>query len=261
LLVVNGPRANEPLARDIRQSAVETLCQANANLPEALYRGRVAVATDYFAFLDDDDVYLPGALALRLALLESSGADVVVSNGIKANGDVLIQDVTNVAADPLGALLVTNWLTSCGGLYRTHAVPSAYFAKLNKFLEWTRLAFDILVAGQRVAFLDTPTFQLFETAGSASKSPGVESLRSAIAIAEYMRARIPRSYRRLVARKLADAYHSASVHYSEHGEHIEAIRTHTASILHGGLRYCSYTRHMLSRICASNYARLFAPRL
>src|SRR2546425_13312811 len=85
-----------------------------ADVRPVLRAGREMVQTNWFTELDDDDVLLPGALAVRVqALEERPEFDAVVTSGFRrdAAGDALsIDDVRIVEQDPVRALLRHNWL-------------------------------------------------------------------------------------------------------------------------------------------------------
>jgi len=216
-----------------------------ADLPSAIHKGRVAVKTDYFSFLDDDDAYLPDALASRIEALETAGADFAVSNGLDASGKAYISDIRAVETDPLKALIRSNWLASCGGLYRSATISADFFANLTKYLEWTTLAFRLIMAGKKLCFVNHPGFLISDTEGSASKQRSMEAMLSAIAVFEDMFTRVPPNNRSSLAGKGAAVYHSTSHYCLQSGDLGQAWRMHVSSIRMGGWRYLAYTRHLL----------------
>lgn len=259
ILVVNGQRYDPHLLSQLQELPIRIERLSHASLPEAIRFGRLAVRTKFYGFLDDDDIYLPDALAARSEALASCDADFVVSNGFRTDGDPLIRDVHAVATDPLRALLVENWLTSCGGLYRTATVPVRFFENLVKFYEWTVLAFELLMAGKKARFIDQATFQIFDTQDSASKQRSMESTCNAIAVVEDMFGRVPAELRRIVTSKRASIYHDASFNYLESGHLALAWRTHLLCLVRGGWRYASATRDLMRRTCAAWFRRSAAP--
>ena len=85
LIVVNGtgrdPGLVEALTADPR---LRVLCQEEAGIPAALRAGREVLDTPWFADLDDDDLFLPGALALRVDTLERRpDCCAVITNGYR----------------------------------------------------------------------------------------------------------------------------------------------------------------------------------
>ena len=47
------------------------------------------------------------------------------------------------ATDPLRALVIENWLASCGGLFRSDRVSIDYFDGVTRHYEWTFLAYSL----------------------------------------------------------------------------------------------------------------------
>ena len=146
---------------------------AEGSLPAALRHGRSLVDTPFFGFLDDDDEYLPDAIAIRLAAFASDAAiDAVATNGFTNIGGVdrvRHEHPDAAATDPLRALLRENWLASCGGLFRTDRVTVDFFDGVTRHYEWTVLGFK-LAASRRVLYVDKPTFRVYDSPGSLSKS-------------------------------------------------------------------------------------------
>jgi hypothetical protein len=245
IVVVNGPRSDPSLLTELEKLPLQVVRLREADLPSAIHRGRVAVRSDYFSFLDDDDLYLPDALASRIDALETARADFAVSNGLDASGRAYISDIRTVESDPLKALIRSNWLASCGGLYRSATISAEFFTNLTKYLEWTTLAFRLIMAGKKLCFVDHPGFRISDTEGSASKQRSMESMLNAIAVFEDMFARVPRNIRISLAGKGAAVYHSTSHHCLQLGDLGQAWRMHASSIRMGGWRYLAYTRHLL----------------
>ena len=249
IVVVNGSRWDPSLLGELQGLPLQLIRLREANLPAAIHAGRLAVAGGYFSFLDDDDVYLPDALASRLAGLESAHADFAVGNGINASGDVLIPDVRAVERDPLRALLARNWLASCGGLYRSATISGEFFEDLTKYFEWTVLAFRLLMAGKKVCFVDQVTFRISDTESSTSKQRSMESVLNGAAVFEHMFARVPEQIRAGLSLKGASTYHDISSYCLLSGHLADAWRMHVSSLRMGGWRYLSYTRHLVRQTC------------
>jgi len=145
-----------------------------ASLPLAFLKGINSVQTPYFGFLDDDDEYLPRALATRIEALEQHPEwDIVLTNGFKCINGVdspaLIR-LNHVSANPLGELFRENWIGSCTGLLRTTSFPSNFFEKIPYYLEWSYLGFQFAFYGKTIGVINVPTFRINDTPGSASKS-------------------------------------------------------------------------------------------
>ena len=108
LVVVNGDRFDPGLLDTIKSLPyAKTVYLEVGSLPGALRHGRELVEAPFFAFLDDDDEYLPDALAQRVQVMrDEPSVDFVASNGyIHRDGqDRLYIDTPEVIhADPLRA--------------------------------------------------------------------------------------------------------------------------------------------------------------
>lgn len=219
------------------------------NLPKARNFGRRKVETPYFGFLDDDDEYFSGALSARLRpMLADRSVDAVVANGYCITGDrreEVIPDIDAVTADPAGALMESNWLSSCGGLYRTDSIGIDYFDPNIRYLEWTYLAFRLALE-KRLVFVPEATFAVHDTPFSLSKSP---EYKDAIpGVLECMLAMdMPARLRRKVRAKLSEALHNRSNYFLQRGEVGKAWRHHARSLNAPTalLRYGLFTRHLI----------------
>jgi glycosyltransferase involved in cell wall biosynthesis len=174
LVVINGQRFDSTVVEWLSSQPVDTIQIPQQSLPIARLVGRQNVRSDYFCFLDDDDEYLPHGLDVRLNHMKSSpDLALVVTNGLRCEGgsqSPALPDMRDIEMDPLRALFRANWLTSCGALYQSSKIGHSYFEDLPQFLEWTWLAFRLATDGQRLGWIDTPTFRIHDTPGSASKS-------------------------------------------------------------------------------------------
>lgn len=250
LVVANGPRVDEDVLQTVRampRVAVERL--AEGSVARAQLCGRLAVRTPFFSFLDDDDEYLPGAIELRLAALQADSAlDALVTNGYLRGGDAdsRVVDDPMAATDPLRALLRTNWLASCAGLFRAATITPDYFDGQTRFFEWTLLAYRLAVT-RHVRFVDVPTYRIHASARSASKSrPYREALP--VVLRAIARLELPADVRRAVRRKIGRAEHDLAASCLREGEWAQAARHHVRSVLApGGLRFVLYSRKLLHR--------------
>ncbi len=176
-------------------------------------------------------------------------ADVVVGNYYQHcdNADSLRYDrLADVPADPLEALMRFNWLHNGNALFRSKAVGLQYFKDYHAFAEWTLVAYRLAMDHKKVAVLDIPVFRCYgETPGSLSKSDAY--FASYIPLFKRMLAfSPPRHVARMIHRKMGAAYHDASVAAKQNGFYQEAWKHHWQSlIMNGGLRYLSYTRHLI----------------
>jgi len=250
LVVVNGNRFDPLLVEELRhRSDIQVVQIETGSLSEAILTGRNMVETPFFGFLDDDDEYLPRALDIRLdAMRKNPAASIVITNGFHHINDVdhfSMNNLANVEDDPLSALFNENWLASCGGLYRTSHLPSALFEDIARYLEWTWLAFRITSLNKRVVAVDQPTFRIYDTAESESKSD--EYLFSRIAILKRMRSTCNnKQIRKKILSKMAQTWHEISCVNLQSGKLTDAWTAHLWSLgYQSGLKYLTYTRHLL----------------
>jgi glycosyltransferase involved in cell wall biosynthesis len=244
LVVVNGPLSSER-AELVKRPRVSVITVPVASLPLALLEGRKAIESPFFAFLDDDDEYLPGALALKLAAIQKWGADFVVARGYGVDGRLLFPDWASIAENPLRALLRFNWLASCGGLFRTSTIPVDLWDGRTKYLEWTLLAFKLILAGKSMRLIDAPTFRIHDTPDSASKKMNDEVVDTAARVHRYMLRHCPPELRAELRMKEADFLHDVAFRYLRHGSIRAAWRYHLQSLPHGFSRYLFCTRHLI----------------
>lgn len=252
IVVVNGDCADSVTLERVAAMAGVRLLLTEGDLKAAMLRGVSAVTTDGFAFLDDDDEYLPGGLAaLAAALAASPAADLVVSNGYTQTANGLrrqaIADVLAVRANPLDALLRFNWLYNCGSLYRTTSFPEEWFVEAPSpmFFEWTWIAYKSALA-MNISLIDDFTFLYNDTPCSLSKS--IDMIRQEESFIERISLMpLPQHHRRLLQRKRSMALHALSDHFRLHGNAAMAWAYHCRSLVRpGGWRHLPYTRHLLA---------------
>ena len=257
LVVVNGDQFDTQLLKElVRDPRVKVIAQESADLPEAYRLGRRNVATPWFASLDDDDLLLPGALQARVrALVQSGEHDAVVTNGYcrGPDGDALVvSDMSRVAADPLRALIQSNWLLPGAWLCRTDGASERLFEGMPRYLECTYLAVR-LATTRRVLFMNEPTVVWHtDTPDAASRSRSF-MLGEPAALRRILELELPADVRRCFESRLGAAYHSSSVVLLEDGMTIPAWRQHARSVLErGGWRYLSFTRRLIARSIAKS---------
>lgn len=251
LVVVNGARFSPPLVEQLRRTpGVECIYVEQGSMPLALLAGRRLVQSEFFAFLDDDDEYLEGGLAVRREVLRGDGraAFVITAGWLQTPDGQLPQGslmAADIEADPLGSMLRENWVaTSASGLYRTSAVTAEDFAQMPSYLEWTYLGLR-LTARLPFRFLDTPTYRRYDLPGTVSKSRAyhagmVSALKASLQLP------LPEDIRKALRRKLATAHHSLSEMFLNEGNRGAAWRQHLISLTQpGGLQFLGYTRWLL----------------
>lgn len=249
VVVVNGTRFDPASFRQLGEMKdLEVIYREIGGVSGAQKLGRTQVTAPFFAFLDDDDEYLPGGLAARLQpLLESDSIDFVVSNGYDhcAGEDYLrIEDVATVQRDPLRALLSENWLASCGGLFRSDRIPSDYFDGETNYFEWTWLAYRLMTE-RSMRFVDVPTFRVHDSPGSASKS--MEYRLAEVMVLEKIAAlSLPADVLARLRIKRGKALHGLADYFRSRGMSRLAWRYHLASLFNAdGWRYLAYSRKLL----------------
>lgn len=235
IVVANGFLYEAALAEELRRRDDLQFAYIPEGSCSAAHRhGRRLVHTEWFAFLDDDDVYLPGALKLRLAALAGDpGLDLVVTNGYSTSGQRVVQDAALVNRDPFGALLRRNWLASGGALFRSERIGAELFDAEVPYYEWTSLAFRMLTSGKRMRFIDVPTYQLYDSPDSLSKEESEKSLACSLRLIEEMVAAAPPGTMKALRRKRNAAMHALSDYYLRRGElrkawvyHLRSLRGH-----------------------------------
>lgn len=252
VVVFNGPNVSADLFEDIsRMPGVDVKVLSTANLPSALNFGRQCVETDYFCFLDDDDVYLPHALKIRCdALSQNMHIDVVTTNGqVKTAGATatLLPDELAVETAPMEELLRQNWLPSCGGLYRASTVGDKYFRTDTKYFEWTMTAF-LLAFDRKIMYLNNSTFIINETSGSLSAS--IDYLEAYPRILKKMlEFPVKRTIKTAIRARQSNALHAVSVAHHERGNNRKAWWFHLRSLMcPGGVRFFAYSRRLFFRL-------------
>lgn len=217
------------------------------NLPAAIFEGRKRVRTEFFGFLDDDDYLLPGAIAACLDLIGADGGyDVAVTTGfLETAGERkdISFDCETCLANPLGALAERAWLSSCGALFRHETVPPRYFDNVQKYAEWTDIAFRLCL-DRRINFGAVRTFVKVWSEGSLSTHPEFASAPQAL-IRNCLRQEMPAELRRAFRRKFVDELHNASESCLRNARRAAAWGFHLRCLaLRGGWKYWAYTRHL-----------------
>lgn len=258
IVVVNGGRHDDGVLGALKRNPdIRCIHFSHGGLPEARLKGREAVDTPFFAYLDDDDELLPGSIEVRhQPMLADDSIDVVVSNGfrISAAGQRTITD-TNIdrfQKDPLRGLLEGNWLNESGGLFRTATVGLEFFAGLPPVVEWTYIAFQ-LAQRRKICFINEQTFIKHDTLASLSKSQEY-LLQLPSVLLRILELPMPDDVRENVKRMYVSALHNLSMWFLEIGEFRSAWIFHLKSATHmAGWRYLPYTRHILWQQLARKY--------
>jgi glycosyltransferase involved in cell wall biosynthesis len=248
IVIVNGPTYDRHLRHELEANpALRVAYLPEPNLPAAIRHGRSMVTRPFFAFLDDDDEYLPGALETRAAeMLAHPRVDVVATNGFWGpDKSPYIKHTDGVEVDPLKALLKGNWLGSCGGLFRSATVCQEYFDGRTRHYEWTMLAFRLALTGHWVRFLDVPTYIMNDSPESLSRSDAYAKAEPAF-LNSLLGFDLEARYRRQIRKKYLQSLHSLAVRALTAGRIGEAWGYHARSLMGWkGFRYVVFTRHLV----------------
>lgn len=255
LVCINGDQVDEQLAATLGELTDVTCIRIEApSVALARAAGRRAVSTPFFGFLDDDDEFLEGSITRHLLNLRAAPAlDVSVCNGFRqvgANRELVLNVTTGIESDPLRALFQRNWLASCGGLFREATVGLDFFEEMPPYGEWTWLAFKLAMSGKQVRVIGEPGYVVHDSPQSLSKGGTYKA--SYITLYEQMRRmQPPEDIISLLQDRACDAFHDLSVEMLTEGRLREATRFHLKSIRFPyGLKYLSFTRHLVIRIFA-----------
>lgn len=249
VVVVNGDQFDSALFDLLRaRQDISVVTLREADLPGAIFAGRQLVETEFFCFLDDDDEILPDGLALRLrALHEHPEVGFVASNGYyRSDGKdrIAIRNTDAIAADCLLAMTDQCWLTSCGGLYRASRIDAASFAAVPRFLEWTYLGLK-LASSHKMFFLNQPTFRVYDSEDSLSKSVDYR-IGALVAINAVLDLPLPPRVTRRLRIRLSDLHHDVAGDHLKENELRSAWRHHLTSLVQpAGLRYLLFSRRFI----------------
>lgn len=248
-MIVNGNRFDQQIIDELtRRPGVTVHMLEEPSYPAACRHGRSLVTTEFFAYLDDDDEFLPGALRTRVApLLEDEDVDFVATNGylnVDGNERIAYAPSARIEQEPLEELLRANWMQPCGNLFRSATVTEEHFDGKTKYYEWTLLAFRLSMR-HKLRFLNVPTYRKHDTPDSLYKSAGVTV--NAVAVLDMMAAMNTKaSLRGTLARLRGAALHAISDFHRGAGNYGKAWEFHLESLVHPhGWRYLPYTRHLL----------------
>ncbi len=250
ILVVNGPDRDSSLVGELnRDPRLQVIDLEAAGIPGALRAGREAVETEWFASIDDDDVYLPGALAARVEALKARPAfDTVVTNGLRRGGygDRLhVPDMSSVECAPLDALNRGNWLLPGAWLCHTARVGASLFEGMPNMLECTYLAIQFTLRCN-TCFLDRPTVVWYVDSPASESMSRAYILGGVAAHERLLELPLPTETRRWMRERLTSAMHGVSdLHYRERALS-KAWQWHVRTLVRpGGWRYLPFSLRLL----------------
>lgn len=248
LVVVNGQRFDNDLVKELEsRSELQVMKVALASLSNAIHQGRMAVTTPFFSFLDDDDEYLPKSILRRINKLHENPLCIMVaSGGFRDSGSQRTASAYNLSRamiDPFHELSVNNWMTSCGAIYRSSLVGPDIFKDIPAHLEWTYLAYKLLMLGP-FCMESEPCYIIHDTPGSLSKSTAY-SLAPAKVMREVLKINLSPAARQSVLKRLASLEHDLASYFLSNGFRLKAFKHHMKSLmLPGGYKYISFSRHL-----------------
>jgi len=248
LVVINGNKFDKSLKQYLF-SRTDIFCfyLDEGNVTSARFFAVQNVDTDFYAFLDDDDIYLKSSLITRLRpMLSNKEIGLTVANGYRkglADRVLLRFDEKLFNTNPLAALLTLPWLCSCSGLFRKSLVDETMFRPKYEYQEWTYMAF-ILSQKTRISFINKPTFLINRTPGSLSSSPKMETCRARL-MEEIATSGISKELsRKFIVKKYA-ALHMASALYIKNKSPRLAWKYHLLCLLSfNGIKYITFTYHL-----------------
>lgn len=249
IIVVNGQRFDQTLLKTLTtRSDVEVLQEPKASAKLARYRGIVNTETPYYSFLDDDDELLEHSNKTRLEILKKNpNCAFVASGGYRIEAGIKKPSAPNLlraTTEPYKELTTNNWLTSCGCVFRASMIPPDVFKDLPDYHEWTYLAYKLISRGS-FCISDRPCYIIHESASSLSKTLEY-SIAHADVFRRVLRLDIPANAKKSVKQRLSMAEHDIASTLLNSGQYKKALKHHLASLaLPGGLRYLSFTRHLL----------------
>jgi hypothetical protein len=250
IVVLNGPDRDPGIERELRDNVrISLVVRDVRGLPAALAAGRALVRTPWFSTLDDDDLYLPGALQLRVRALEQRpDCAAAITNGyIRAGGcDTLhVKGEHRIHADPVRAMLDRNWCLPGSWMCRASMIGADLFDEMPSYLECTYLALRI-ASSYPVVWIDTPTVVYNVGSPLAESLSRADVLGQVGALQRIVELDLPNDVREAFRARIAGAYHAAADHERRAGALLEACRWHIASMLQrSGWRYASFTRHLV----------------
>ncbi|MEP6732481.1 MAG: glycosyltransferase family A protein [bacterium] len=248
-MVVNGTRFDPALFERLKSHPrISVSYLEEGSYPAAVLHGRTLVTNAFFAYLDDDDEFLPGALLTRLTpLLADSSIDFVATNGYlnEGAGDVIAyRPSPDIEREPLRELLRKNWMQNCGNMFRSSSVTLDYFDGKTKYYEWTLLAFKMSMK-LRLRFIDQPTYRKHDSPESLYKSEGV--IEGSIVVLDMLMAMNTSPALQGTLTKLRClALHATSDFHRVAGHYGKAWKFHLQSLGHpSGWAHLAYTRKLL----------------
>src|SRR5215831_17658674 len=232
-VVANGARVNSQVLDWLLTRADTRVVQLRSGShPLARRVGAEMVASEFFAFLDDDDELIPDTLPKKIEYFrQHPEVGALVTDGLCVNGSAVrkIFPPPEVRReDFIETMMCAGW--GAGALtLRRNSIDLSVFDTELRYLEWT-LTTLTLARHHRFGFLDEPMYRYYEdTPNSLSKS-----VAYSLAAPEVWR-RLSQSYAdtryaATVRRRYGTECHNASWEYARLGRMRDAWRLHAASL-------------------------------
>ncbi len=251
VVVANGPRVSPDVLEWLAaRPDVRLIRLHSASHPLARRVGAEVADSEFIAFLDDDDEFLPDTLAPKIMQFrEHSELDVLVTDGwrvVESDVSRIFPPLEERGDDFVETMMRVGW-SACSLTLRTRTVDLAVLDPLLRHMEWTLTALE-LARRYRVGYLDEPTFRYYETTpDSLSKAPA-----HSLAAPEVWR-RLSCSYagthlEHAVRRRYGAVCHDVAWLCTCNGNLREAWRLHIESVrAPGGLAYVPFSAKLLLR--------------
>ncbi|PID42434.1 MAG: hypothetical protein CSB48_10220 [Proteobacteria bacterium] len=245
LVMLNGTIYNREIRNRLSTDGrIRFFYEETPSLPNAIHEARKKVNTEYFCYLDDDDVLIEDTVQRRLAPFEAdSTLDVVVSNGYKqklgnGNKKLFFSNIVENRYNPMYSLMTGNWLVSCGGLFKTESIGPEYFDRHQKYYEWTYIAYK-LAKDKHLYFLDEPTFIVNESDISLSKRENYLIELPIFLNKLLLLESPPEGVKPMLREKIANSHNCLATYYLGKGCYKKALKSHwdCITIIPQGIKY------------------------
>ena len=251
IVVVNGESYDQRTLNALRnRPGIRFHYQQLASAGLAFKAGCRLVTAPFFAFLDDDDVFVEDVLLKPVMWFENNPqCDVVVTNRyyVKDNGPVIeFACLADHAVQPVLSLLDENWLSAGTGFFRTSTTIPAFMSVDKGHQEWTHLAYRLCTEGRQLHFMDVPTALVYDTPGSMSKK--MVHQEAALDLLQLIRhdSRMDILVHKKAEFKYRNALHVLAMNYWRLGDHKRAWCCHLASLRPPHtFKYIFFTRKLL----------------
>ena len=174
IVVANGARVSPSVLDWLSaQPDIRVIRLRSGSHPLARRVGAEMADSEFLAFLDDDDEFMPNTLSRKVAYMrEHPDVDVLATDGWRVNASTVTKifpPPTECSADLVATMMRAGW-GACALTLRRENVDLAAFDAEFRHLEWT-LTTLLLARHYKVGFLDEPTYRYYEdTPQSLSKN-------------------------------------------------------------------------------------------